>query len=130
MKISFFDPTKFDVELKGECAKRIIGAANVIKNYAKGECRTGTISHPMYKTGKYAGQRWTSRDAGRLKKSIRVVIPEETKHGDFRTKTNVRVYAGHYMAWYAAIVEFYSHYMRKGKNKAKSGVEAILGIKK
>ena len=128
MRIEFFEPNKFDTELKGIALKRLKDAAEVIEKEAEGLCPVGTRSRPMYKTGPYAGQKWTSRDGGRLKKSIRTVIPYDTGK-DFTSKTNVRVYAGHYMAWYAAIVEFYTPFMRKAKNKSRNKVKSALGVK-
>jgi hypothetical protein len=127
MRVAFFEPQKFDTELKGIALKRLKAAAEEIKKEAVSECPVGTISRPMYKTGKYAGQKWTSRDAGRLKGSIRVVTPYNMGK-DFSSKTNLRVYAGHYMAWYAAIVEFDKHFMRRAKNRARSRVKKALGI--
>lgn len=130
MRVEFFDPYRFDTELKGIVLKRMNVAADVLVEKAKSEgyCPVGTISRPMYKKGPYAGQPWTTRDAGRLRKSIRKVIPYETGHG-FNTPINVRVYAGHYMAWYAAIVEFKKPFLRRAKNAARNGMKTALGIK-
>jgi len=128
MRVQFFDPQKFDTEFKGIMVKRMEEAVDVIVKEAQGTVPVGTISHPMYKTGKYAGQKWTSRDAGRLKKSIRRVTPNNAIGTTFKVRTNVRAYAGHYMAWYAAIVEFDTRFMRKAKNRARRKMKAILGI--
>jgi len=130
MRIEFFEPKKYDAELKGIVLKRMNNAADILVNQAKanGFCPVGTVSYPIYKTGKYEGQKWTSRDAGRLRKSIRKVIPYNIGHG-FGQPTNIRVYAGHYMAWYAAIVEFESHFLRRAKNRARSKMKIALGVK-
>lgn len=111
--------------------ERLRKAAKVIAKNVRSECPVGTISRPMYKTGVYAGQPWTKRDGGALKKSIRVVEKKEK----FGTELNltalanfgrVRVYAGHYYAYYAAIVEFYTPFMRPALEKSKSEVKSIL----
>ena len=128
MRVAFFEPQKFDTELKGIALKRLKAAAEEIEKEAINECPVGTISRPMYKTGKYAGQKWTSRDGGRLKGSIRTVVPHNIGAGRFGHGVNIRVYAGHYMAWYAAIVEFDKHFMRKSKNRAMGRVKKALGI--
>lgn len=130
MRIEFFEPKKFDTELKGIVLKRMNNAADILVNQAKtnGFCPVGTITRPMYKKGKYAGQKWTSRDAGRLRKSIRKVLPRNISKS-FGTPTNIRVYAGHYMAWYAAIVEFESHFLRRAKNRARPKMKVALGVK-
>jgi hypothetical protein len=79
----------------------------------------------------YAGQEWTSRDGGRLRDSIRVVEKHEDKYGHaFKTfgmtRGLVRVYAGHYLAYYARIVEHYSPYLRPAVESTAGEVKNII----
>jgi hypothetical protein len=128
MRVQFFNPQKFDTELKGIALKRLKDAASVIEKEAINLCPTGTVSRPMYKKGPYKDQPWTSRDKGRLKKSIRKVIYNPHPRDFAASRMNVRVYAGHYMAYYAAIVENGKHFMRRAKNKSMKKVKEIIGV--
>lgn len=112
---------------------RVKRAARVIANAVRKNCPVGTVSRPMYKTGRYAGQSWTARDAGQLRRSIRVVERSEEKYGfalaQFKTLGHygdVRVYAGHYLAYYAAIVEHYTPFMRPALEATRSQIKRIL----
>lgn len=108
---------------------RLVDAAQVVAFAARRRCPVGTISRPMYKRGPYAGQLWTARDAGRLKKSIRVV-QKTTKGGKpLARKRNVRVYAGNYLAYYAAIVEHSKPFMRPALADSLSEIKSITGAK-
>jgi hypothetical protein len=124
MRVVFFDPQKFDTEFKGIVLKRLKAAAEEIKKEAVNECPVGTISRPIESVEKP----WMARKPGTLKKSIRVVLPHSI-NPRFDGLLNIRIYAGHYMAWYAAIVEFKKHYMRRGKNRSMKKVKNILGVK-
>ena len=114
--------------------KRVLKAAHVIKRAVKARCPTGTISRPMYKTGPYAGQPYTARDAGQLKRSVRVVERNENKGGLqlVQLKTFgpnfglVRVYVGHFLAYYARIVEHYTPFMRPAADSVRGQVKNIL----
>ncbi len=123
MRIVNWNPNKFDETFEDIAIDRLVAAAEVVAKKARDLFpETKGISRPKYKTGKYAGLPWTSRDAGRLKKSIRVVR-KKTKSGKaFSRKRNVRVYAGHYKAYYPVWVESGSSTAkrkvnRKGKQK-------------
>ena len=114
--------------------KRVFKAAHVIKRAVKARCPTGTISRPMNKTGPYAGQPYTARDAGQLKRSVRVVERKEDKYSvelaQFKTLGPnfglVRVYAGHFLAYYARIVEHYTPFMRPAIDSVRGQVKNIL----
>lgn len=83
----------------------------------------------MYRRGPYAGQPWTARDAGQLKKSIRVT-QKKLKGGRAAWKSkDVRIYAGHYLAWYANIVEHSKPFMRPAVAASLSTVKSILGVR-
>jgi len=137
MRIEAWNPNKADQEFENVAIERLVKAAEVVANAARRKCPVGTISRPMYKTGPYAGQPWTSRDAGRLKKSIRVVR-QKTKSGKaFSKKRNVRVYAGSYPpgikpqedAYYVSIVEHTRPFMRPALEGTMSEVKQIIGAK-
>ena len=144
MRIQYWNPNTLDQHFEDICVSRLLDAAYVVKDatvrhlrsqIGKGE--TTGISRPMYKTGRYKDQPWTSREPGRLIKSIRVTR-KKTKSGKaFSKKRNVRVYAGSYPpgvndeenAYYAAIVEFYTPYMRPALASTLSQVKQIIGVK-
>ncbi len=107
MRIAGWNPNKFDETFENIAMDRLIEAAEVIATKARSNFpETQGISRPMYKTGKGGGKTWSSRDAGRLKKSIRVVR-KKTKGGKaFSRKRNVRIITGHYTAYYPYWVEF------------------------
>ena len=113
--------------------KRLKKAAEVMADRVRRNCPVGTISRPMYRSGPYAGQPWTKRDAGELKKSVRVVERNEEKYGfalaHFKSLGNygdVRVYVGHYLAWYAHVVEYTRPFMRPAVASTKAQVKNIL----
>ena len=129
MRVEYFNPNKADQEFENIAVERLVQAAEVVKTAIKGRCKVGTISRPMYKTGPYAGQPWTARDAGQLKKSVRVTR-KKTKSGKaLSKKRNVRVYAGHTLAYYASIVEHYTAFMTPGFEASVGEVKQIIGAK-
>jgi hypothetical protein len=104
-------------------------AAEVVAVATRRNCPVGTITRPIAQSGVYAGQKWTSRDAGRLKKSIRVVEREKQGYAfkEFGiTHGIVRVYAGHYLAYYARIVEYFKPYMRPAVESSLGEVRTII----
>ena len=129
MRVEDWNPYEFDLMFEGVAVERLVEAAELVKGIAKFKCPAGTKNTPIYKTGRYAGQPWTAREAGLLRKSIRVVR-KKTKSGKaFSKKNSVRIYAGHYLAWYAQIVEFYTPYMRPALTDALPQVKEIVGAK-
>lgn len=109
--------------------ERLVEAAEVVAAAARRGCPVGTVSRPMYRRGAYAGQPWTARDAGQLRKSIRVVT-RKTKSGKALTKKrNVRIYAGHYLAYYARIVEHSRPFMRSALNGSIPAIRSIVGAR-
>jgi len=107
---------------------KLLEAAEVVAKEVRRLCPVGTVSHPIYRRGKYANQNWTSRDAGRLKKSIRVVKNKQIGRRIYK-KRDIRIYAGHYMAWYASAVEFYTPFVRPGIVAAMPEIRRILSGK-
>ena len=129
MRVEYFNPNKFDQTFENVALDRLIEAAKVAKNAVRSKTPVGTTSRPMYRTGKYAGQPWTARDAGQLKKSVRVVQRKTRSGKALSKKRNVRVYAGTSLAYYASIVEHENAFMRPGFASVKSQVKTIIGAK-
>ena len=129
VRITDWNPNKFDETFENVALDRLIEGAEVLKNAVKSKTPVGTTSRPIYRKGPYAGQPWTARDAGQLKKSVRVVR-KKTKSGKaLSRKRNVRVYAGTSLAYYASIVEHESAFMRPGLTSVLGQVKSIIGAK-
>jgi len=129
MRVENWNPNKFDETFENIAIGRLVEAAEIVARNARPKCPVGTMSRPMYKSGPYAGQPWTSRDAGRLKASIRVTR-KKTKSGKaFSRKRNVRIYAGHFLAFYASIVEHTTPFVRPAFTQSVQEVKSILGVK-
>ena len=129
MRVSNWKPQAFDGEFMTASMGRLRKAAGLIASKARQRCPVGTISRPIYKTGMYAGKSWTARDAGSLKKTIRVVEKRE-KYGAgiaFSKARNIRVYAGNYNVYYAKIVEYMGKaFLRPALNSSKGEIRSIL----
>lgn len=104
-------------------------AAEYLAGQIRNKTPVGTISRPIYRKGPYAGEPWTARDAGQLRKSVRVTrrraVAGETT---LLQAADVRVYIGHYLAWYAAIVEFTKPFVRPTFYASLPRVKQILGL--
>jgi hypothetical protein len=119
-----------DETFENVAIERLVDAAEVVAEKAKRDCPVGTVSRPIYKTGMYAGQKWTARDAGQLKKSIRVVQKLSQGGKPLSKKKNIRVYAGNYLAYYAKIVEFNGKpFLRNALNGSIPEIKNIIGAK-
>jgi len=129
MRVESWNPNKADQEFEKVAIERLVEAAGVVANAARRRCPVGTISRPMYKTGPYAGQPWTARDAGQLKKSIRVSRKKTASGKAFSKRRNVLVIAGHFLAYYASIVEHSKAFMRPALEETVSEVKQIIGAK-
>ena len=128
MRVENWNPNRWDQTFEDVAIDRLVEAAEVVADVARKRCPTGTISRPMYKSGPYAGQDWTARDAGQLKRTIRVVR-KKTKSGKaFTKKRNVRVYAGTKLAYYASIVEHSRPFMRPSLNASIPEIKNIIGV--
>lgn len=102
MRVARWAPKEYNQEFMNVSMDRLEKAANVVATSARGLVHVGKVTRPVYKTGKNAGQPWTARTPGSLKKTIRVV----KKHKfDIATKRNIRVYAGNYIVFYAQLHE-------------------------
>ena len=126
MRVSNWNPQKYDAEFINASMDRLRKAAEVVAAKARSNCPVGTISRPIYKTGPYAGCTWTARDAGALKKTIRVVEKHELGTEMSRIR-NVRVYAGNFNVYYAKIVEYAGKkFLRPALNESKAEIKSIL----
>lgn len=126
-RIESWNPNKFDETFENILMDKLVEAGNIVAAKARNILKPGRISRPVYKSGRNKGKIWTSRDAGRLRESIRVVR-KKTKSGKaFSHKRNVRIYAGHYTAYYVYWVEFGSHHVPRGKAKKRNVREIEFG---
>lgn len=129
MRIANWNPNVMDQAFEDVAIERLVGAAEVVADVTRRNCPVGTVSRPMYKTGPYAGQPWTARDAGQLKRSVRVTQKKSKSGKPLTRKRNVRVYTGHYLAYYASIVEHSKPFMRPALYATLSQVKAIVGAR-
>jgi hypothetical protein len=128
MRIEGWSPEKFDLEFENVAIERLVEAAEEVAASARASCPVGTISRPIYKRGPYAGAPWTARDAGALKKTIRVRQKTSKSGKPLKRKSNVRVYAGNYLVYYASIVEHaVKPYLRVALINSHSKIKSILG---
>lgn len=127
MRVSNWNPQKYDAEFAEASMARLRKAAEVIADEARRRCPEGTVSRPIYVSGANAGQPWTARDAGQLKRSIRVVEKNDQHGAALAEGRNIRVYAGHYLAYYAKIVEYAGKkFLRPALAASKNEVRRIL----
>ncbi len=129
MRVEYWNPNAFDQEFEDVAVARIVEAAEVVADAARRSCPVGTVTRPMYKTGPYRNQPWTARDAGKLRDSIRIVQKHSKSGKPLMRKRNVRVYAGHFLAYYAAIVEYTNPFMRRALAQSMGRIKAIVGAK-
>lgn len=137
MRVEYFNPNVADQAFEDVAIEKLVKAANIVRAAARRRCPVGTVTRPMYRSGPYAGAPWTSRDAGRLRKSIRVTR-KKTKSGKaFSKKNNVRVYAGSYPpgirdqddAYYVLIVEFSKAFLRPALAESIPMIQTMIGAK-
>jgi hypothetical protein len=128
MRVEGWNPEKYDLELEHVAIERLVEAAEVVATAARASCPVGTVSRPIYRRGPYAGKPWTARDAGALQKTIRVRQKLSKSGKPLKRKSNVRVYAGNYLVYYAGIVEHAGRaYLRPALWNATGKIKSILG---
>ena len=106
MRVANWNPTRWDMDFAAISTKKLLRMAEVVKREAYAKCKPGTVSRPMYVSGPNAYRPWTARDAGSLRKTIRVVERYDQAGKPLVYGRDVRVYAGNWLRYYAAIVEF------------------------
>jgi len=116
-----WDSREIQNAIMKENVGKLESAGQVIAEKARAKCPVGKTSRPMYQTGRYAGQSWTARDSGALKKSIRVVQRKGVN--------DVWVIAGNKQVYYARIVEYYTPFMRPALRSSLRRIKTILGAK-
>ena len=137
VRIADWNPNRMDSTFENIAVERLVKAAKIIRAAAKrklaaqiGKGRTTGISRPVYRSGKDAGKAWTAREFGQSMKSVRVVRKKTPTGRAFSKKRNVRVYSGHFLAFYADIFEFYQPFMRPAFAETINMVEKTIGVKK
>ena len=120
MRVSNWNPEKFDSEIINASMDRLEIAAEVVKKKAQQLCPVGKISRPVAERGKFAGKYWTAREPGSLKKTIRVTRLKGDPRG------NILVMAGNKKVFYAQIVEFKNAFLRPALNGSKSEIFTII----
>jgi len=127
----FWNPNLADHEIIGNAMKRLKKAGEAMADEVEKNTPIGTESRPMYKTGDYAGQYWTARDAGALRDSVRVTSNSNGNPLDWRSR-NVWIMTGNRKAYYGKIIEFgvngnkYQGFFRKAINRSKKKASKIL----
>jgi len=128
MRVAFWDWGKANSVVVKNGRARTKKAADALAAAVRAKCPVGTQSHPMYKKGKFAGQTWTKRDGGSLKRSVRVVEKNEKSGYELASISlnGPRIYVGNYFSYYAAIVEFYTPFVRPTADRMKGQIKSIL----
>ncbi len=129
MRVSNWNPNVADEAFENVAIERLVKAAEILKENTRRRCPVGTISRPIYRRGHYAGQPWTARDAGQLKRSIRVTRKHSKTGKPLMRKRSIRVYAGHYLAYYASIVEHSRPFMRPALAQSIAAMRAAIGAR-
>ncbi len=135
MRVEYWDTEGAYRDFSNVSKERVLKAAHVIKRAVArhlrsqiGKGKTTGINRPVYLTGKYAGENWTAREAGRMLKSIRVVQDKEHFGREVFGIGTTRIYAGDYLAFYADIFEFYRPFMRPAVEEVLGQVKEIMGV--
>jgi hypothetical protein len=142
MRIESWNPNAGGAEFSKVSVDRLVKAAKVIraatkrrltqeigKGWSKKHPVQTRINRPIYKSGPYAGAAWTARQFGQSLDSIRVVQQKTPVTKKISKRKNVRIYAGHYLAFYADIFEFYRPFMRPAFEESIPMVKTLIGAK-
>ena len=139
MRVAQWAPDKYDGEFNEEAMQRLTECAEVVADWARVKCPVGHISRPAH------GPRWTEREPGSLRRSIRVVR-KKTKKGRggktsagsylWKRSNNVRVIAGHYLTFYPRFLEFGTSrpnskhsFLRPALYSAIPEIRSIMGVR-
>jgi len=124
MRVVNWAPDKITAEIEKRAMDRLEKAGESIASKARSKVPIGK-SRPPYKSGNI---KWSARQAGALKRSIRVVRLK----GD--PKLNIRVYAGSKEVFYARWVEYGSvnnavprkPFLRPALNESKASIRSTV----
>lgn len=120
-----FNFEQYDGQIGKSCMDRMRAACGEIQLQAILKCKVGTINRPA------VGPAWTEREAGAMRRTIRVV---EKNGENGLVGRDVRVYVGNYKTWYAVQMEYgrggwkggARPFLRPAMQSSKSKVQAIL----
>lgn len=131
MRVEVWNPEALDLDWENISMERMTEAAEWIADQARRKLTPkNNISRPVYKRGPYAGQPWTAREAGALKKTIRVRQKRSKSGKPLRRPRDVRVYAGNYLVYYARIYEYHTEpFLRPAFWNSHQKIRQILGVK-
>ncbi len=121
MRVANWNPHKADAQIMNASMERLEACGEVVARKARSFVPVGK-SRPRYLNGK----EWTEREAGALKRSIRVVRLNNSQ------KRNIRIYAGSKKVYYARFVEMGTSkmaakpYLRPAFNGSKAEMKHIL----
>ncbi len=119
MRVENWHPEIITAEIEKKAMDRLAKGAEVVASKARSRCPVG------FTVPKGKGK-WSGREAGALKKTIRVVRLK----GD--PKQNIRVYAGNKEVFYARFVEYGTikmgarPFMRPALNQSKAEIKSIV----
>lgn len=114
---------------------RVQEAAETLRDAIRVETPVGETTRRVYSTGKYAGAFWTAREGGALRRSVRATqsTQERPRRGNSGTLIwrmgDWRVYIGHKKAYYAAIVEYRTPFIRPTLARTRNLLKMILGAR-
>lgn len=133
MKMINWNPSRADATFEQIGVDKLVKAANIIRASVKrklsaqiGRGATTGINRPVYRSGDNAGANWTARDFGNMLKSVRTVQKKTRSGKALSKKRNVRVYVGHYTAFYAQVFEFYRPFMRPAVEESLPMIETMI----
>ena len=121
MRVENWAPDKITTEIEKKAMDRLAKAGELVASRARSKV-------PIGKDVPQGKGKWSKREAGVLKKTIRVV----RLTGD--PKLNIRIYAGNRDVYYARFVEYGTvkmrakPFLRPALAESKSSIKSIIGV--
>ncbi len=132
MRVENWNPHIADNILKDKAMERLMKAAYVLKDNGvqrlRAEITGKPVIRPVYKKGPYAGAPWTARRPGELLESWRVVRKVDSHGKAVFYSENVRVYVGHFLAYYAQIFESKRPFFRPAFESSLPEMRNAMGV--
>lgn len=129
-RITYWNPELAKEIVTGQAMIRLRKAGNILKYQVKANLtaaiKNPNYSRPPYKSGPYAGKWWTARDAGELRKSVRVAEDREGIHN------NILIICGNSKAYWATMYEYATSpkrgkkFFRPALSSSRSAMKAVL----